>query len=261
MKDYVKNNQQAWDEAYQHAPKSYKEIVNTLKDNPTYYLSDFLVNHLDENDVKDKDIAQFACNNGREILALGLSYGAKSIAGYDLSPTMIQDAIQSAKAFETPSHFQMMDLNDYTETRTFDTLFIMIGVLCWFDDLNTLFDACAKALKPGGKLYLIDGHPFTNVYAFDGEEDFNPDYPYLPVHAYFRKAPFIEHSAMGYVSDVIPKSPFTSYIHTFEYIFEALLKKFTLTTFKESNKNLLGLFPELDKKDLPLVFLIKAQKS
>lgn len=261
MKDYVKKNQQAWDEAYQHAPKSYKEIVKKLKNDPTHYLSDFLMNHLDENDVKDKDIAQFACNNGREILALGLHYCAKSITGYDLSPTMIQDASQSAKAFETPYHFQVMDLNHFTDTRTFDTLFIMIGVLCWFDDLNTLFDSCAKALKPGGKLYLIDGHPFTNVYAFEGEEGFNPNFPYLPVHAYFRKAPFIEHSAMGYVSDVIPKSPFTSYIHTFESILNTLLKQFTLITLKESNDNLLGLFPELHQKDLPLVCLIKAQKS
>lgn len=103
MKDYVKNNQVAWDEAYQHASENYKDIVSKLKTNPKQYLNPLILTHLDPHDVKDKDIAQFACNNGRELLSTGMTYQAASMTGFDLSPTMVQDANASAKAMDAPA--------------------------------------------------------------------------------------------------------------------------------------------------------------
>lgn len=258
MKSYIKNNQNAWDEAYRSSSVEYKDIVTNLKNSSVHYIPFALMPYLDAKDIKNKTIGQYACNNGRELLSIGLTHGASHMIGFDISPTMIKDANQSAQALNASARFIETDIYTLpTEYHhTLDTLFVLIGVLFWFDDLNAFFKSCHQVLKPNGVIYVLDGHPFTNVFAFEGEAGYNSSHPTLPVHSYFKKTPFIDQT-MTYITEEKTKTTFTSYVHTFEEIIEGFIPHFHLSTFKESNINALDTFPDLDQKGIPLVFFMK----
>lgn len=49
----------------------------------------------------------------------------------------------------------------------FDLAWATMGVLCWIGDLGAWMRAVAKTLAPGGRLVLIDGHPFRRVVKTD----------------------------------------------------------------------------------------------
>lgn len=262
MKSYVKKNKSAWENAYSHSQSSYKQIVHKLQKNPSEYVPRLLQDYLEVNDVKDKVIGQFACNNGREILSLALSYKPNKSFGFDISSNMIKDANQYANTLSIDATFIETDIYAISEeyNQSIDTLFLLIGVLFWFDDLDSFFNKCYNILKPGGKIYLLDGHPFTNMLAFDDEEGFIKEYPMLPVHSYFRSEPFIDHS-MQYMSDYESETiEFTSYGHTLEAILSNFSTYFRLEYFKESNIDYLESFPTLNGHGVPLVFLLKGKK-
>ena len=268
MKDkpYIKSNQAAWEEAYDQATPAYKDIVSRLKVNPSTYIPPRIQTHLNPLFFKGKDIAQLACNNGREIISLGLTHQANSITGFDLASNMIEAATQSAAAFDLNAAFYQRDILNIEPAfnARFDAIFILIGVLCWIDDLDALMGGVARLLKPGGTLYLYDGHPLTHVFAFPQDEGYIKEHPYTPVHSYFRKTPFVEFEGMGYLTgkSYQSKAPFTSFLYTFEDIFKALINHdLRLTWFEEGSEDALANFPGLNNGPFPLTFYLNAKKE
>ena len=264
MKAYIKKNKIAWEEAYHHAPASYKEIVQRLKEQPHVFISQFQMEHLDSKDLHQKVIAQLLCNNGREILALGLMYQAKRILGFDIATNMVKDANQTAKDLELNAAFYAMNVLEIPESfyESIDTIFIQIGAICWIQDLKNLFFKVSKLLKPGGVFYLLDGHPLTNMIGMEGEEGYDSSHPHQLIHSYFKKTPYIDFQSAGYMSKGSDnENVFTSFAHNFEEIFMALIESnLSIQSFFESNCNLLENFPDLDQLGYPLVFFLKAKK-
>lgn len=264
MDDYISLNKRAWENAYQHSTSKYKDIVTPLKKDPSHYIPDLLSKHLDPADVKERSIAQLACNNGREILSIGLTHHASKMTGIDIAENMVEAAQKSAKALNAPAEFfaqNILELDSKWDAQ-FDTIFVLIGVLYWFKSVKDFFQVIQRLLKPGGRLYLMEGHPMTNVFAFENEVGYRKDAPFSPVHSYFKTTPFMDDDGMSYMTDDTYQSPtFVSHVHTFEAIIEGLIHQgFVLEHFKEDNTNYLGTFPELDGQGVPLVFFIKAKK-
>lgn len=56
-------------------------------------------------------------------------------------------------------------------------VFITIGMLCWFDDLDELFQTIARCMKKDGVIIINEQHPFTNMLATESEEAYHPAYP------------------------------------------------------------------------------------
>lgn len=265
MKSYIKNNKAAWEEAYNHAPESYKNIVQRLKEQPESFISEFQKQHLDAKDINHKVIAQLLCNNGREILALGLMFQARQIIGFDIAENMVHDANQTAKELDVNASFYAMNVLEIPEKfyGTVDTIFIQIGAICWIKDLKELFWKVSKLLKQGGTFYLLDGHPITNMIGMEGEEGYDPKHPNQLIHSYFKETPYVDFQSAGYMTKESYESKvFTSFAHTFEGILMPMIESgLTIQSFYESNANLLENFPDLDGKGYPLVFFLKAIKQ
>lgn len=62
----------------------------------------------------------------------------------------------------------------------FDLVFTGIGALCWLPDIDAWADVVARLLRPGGRLFMRDGHPMLHTL-----DDPRPDgllsveYPYF----------------------------------------------------------------------------------
>lgn len=265
-KDYISTNKLAWEEAYDKSTEDYKDIVSKLKRQADIFIPKRLKKDSVKSAVQGRNIAQLACNNGREILSLGMAYHAQSMTGFDLSENMVQAAQSSAQSLELNASFYARNLMDIEPSFNgqFEAVFILIGVLCWFDDLSELMDVASRLLKPGGSLIILDGHPTMNMIGFPQDEGYQPDYPFLPIHSYFKVEPFVEEVGMGYLTDqaYTSKVPFTSFSYTFEDLFKGLFKnKLQLIDFEEGNEDELENFPELEGGSFPLIFYLQAIKG
>jgi len=265
-KDYIQTNKIAWEEAYDKSTEAYKDIVSRLNNNKDYYISKRLIRGSVEEAIRGKDIAQLACNNGREVLSLGMHFEASSMTGFDLSKNMVDAAQSSANALGVHANFYERNLADIEPAfnENFDTIFILIGVLCWFDDLRVLTHVASRLLKTGGELFIYDGHPASMMMGLEQDEGYLPDYPTLPLHSYFKKEPFVETDGMGYLTDQAyqAKVPFTSFSYTFEALFKGLIKDgFNWVDFEEGNEDALENYPELDGQGYPLVFYLHVKKG
>jgi SAM-dependent methyltransferase len=65
----------------------------------------------------------------------------------------------------------------------FDLVFTGIGALCWLPDIDRWAEAVAGLLRPGGRLFLREGHPM--LWALD---DVGDDGRLVVAYPYFQRA-------------------------------------------------------------------------
>jgi ubiquinone/menaquinone biosynthesis C-methylase UbiE len=263
---YRENNKSAWEEAFHHRKKGWgDDLVTRIKAEPYAFLDNDLIAAMTAHDLSGKTIAQFCCNNGRELLSLVKS-GAKSGVGFDIAENMISYANQVAQELQLNCSFFATDIlaidDNYHDS--FDYIFITIGALTWFQDLRAFFHVAARCLKPGGFLMIHEMHPFTNMLAMPGEDEYDISSPANLIHSYFRSNPWIETGGMDYMSD--PEhdyhETFTSFSHTFAEIINAITSNHVhVIDLKEFDHDLSGSFKELEGQGIPLSYILVAKKS
>ena len=68
--------------------------------------------------------------------------------------------------------------------RTFDIVFVSVGAIVWLPDIRRWSQVVAELLQPGGRLYLNESHPFTDVFDDHAtEKTLEIKYPYLEAPA------------------------------------------------------------------------------
>jgi SAM-dependent methyltransferase len=264
MKNYTLTNKLAWEEAFELRSDAFDQsTIERLLHNPESLFTNDLANLLKIDATKDKRIAQYCCNNGRETLA-ALHFGYSESIGYDIAENMIEYANKVAKRLSLNARFYATDLLKITPPKVlFDTGLLTVGAMCWFEDLKALFSSISSTLKRGAHLIIEDSHPFCNMLAEKGDSKFVKAYPNLPVIDYFKTSPWIENTGMGYMATGGYESKtFISYSHTISSIFNALIENgFIIEKFIENPIDQSSLFPHLDNKGLPLTYLLVAKKQ
>lgn len=111
-------------------------------------------------DIAGLDIVHLQCHIGLDTLSLK-HLGAASVTGLDFSDKAIEAALGFARRAGTDAAFVQASVYDAPEAlgRTFDLAFVTWGTICWLDDIDAWARAAAGVLRPGGRLYLLDGHP------------------------------------------------------------------------------------------------------
>ncbi|MFZ6178710.1 class I SAM-dependent methyltransferase [Nannocystis pusilla] len=104
------------------------------------------------------------CNAGQDTLSLA-QLGA-DVTGVDISPTAIAAAQTLAEEAGIPARFVVADLYDWLPTQepVFDVVFMTYGALLWMSDLDALYAALARVLKPGGRCIGLEFHPLAMMY-------------------------------------------------------------------------------------------------
>lgn len=263
--EYIRTNKEAWEEAFENRINNFGEKTHErlLSDEFLPFISQSMKTEIQELNLQGKSIAQFCCNNGRELLALS-KLGIASGVGFDIAENIINQAKHIAKEVNVSNcefvSCNILDIPDeYNEK--FDLIFFTIGAITWFQDLTLLFSKVEKCLKPGGKVLINDFHPIENMLALPGEHDFDMENLNRFVYSYFRDEPWIETNGMSYISGEYPSKTFTSFSHTLSSIINSLSKNGLKTVLLNEYEFDIGLTDVYDYKGIPLSFSLIAEKN
>lgn len=140
------------------------------------------------------------CHIGTDTVSL-CRLGAR-MTGLDFSQPAIVAARELAAATGAEADFvfsEVYDALDVLEPASFDLVYTGIGALGWLPSVGRWAAVVAGLLRPGGRLFVRDGHPM--LFALDDE---GADQPVLRF-PYFERADPVEYdSAYSYVeTDVV----------------------------------------------------------
>lgn len=264
MMDYIKANKEAWEEVFPKHQAGYQmDIAAKISESGSNFLNEDTVKELATIDLKDKRVAQFCCNNGRELLSI-MKLGAGSGVGFDIADNFIAEANGLARKLNYPCEFVAANIYEINNTyqNQFDLLFITIGALCWFQDLDRFFQKAAMVLKDNGIVLINEQHPFVEMIPRDGEADFDPNHPKNIVYPYFRDYPWIDNNGMDYVGGTVyPSKTFTSFAHPLSSIFNALIHNgIDILKFQEYDYDISNGFQNLNGEKIPLSYILLGKK-
>jgi SAM-dependent methyltransferase len=100
------------------------------------------------------------CHIGTDTLSLA-RLGA-SMTGVDFSPASLAEARRLAERAGPPVEYVESDVYaaaDKLGRGGFDLVFTGVGALCWLPDVRRWARVVADLLRPGGRLFLREGHP------------------------------------------------------------------------------------------------------
>jgi SAM-dependent methyltransferase len=123
------------------------------------------------------------CHIGTDTVSLA-RLGAR-MSGLDFSAPAIEQAQALADRLGLDVDFHVADAYDAVEAlgaSSYDLVYTGIGAICWLPDIQRWAHTVAGLLKPGGRLFIREGHPM--LWAL-GETDAGPllQYPYFETEA------------------------------------------------------------------------------
>lgn len=113
-------------------------------------------------DVAGRRIVHLQCNSGQDSLSL-VALGA-DVLGVDISDEAIDFARRLSEESGLAARFVRSDVFDWLEEAApaaFDVVFTSYGALPWLTDLDAWARGVAKVLAPGGRLVVVEFHPFA----------------------------------------------------------------------------------------------------
>jgi SAM-dependent methyltransferase len=118
-------------------------------------------------DVAGGKLLQLQCHMGMETLSWA-RLGAE-VTGVDFSMPAVERAIELSRSLGIPAKFVCANVYDTPKVISgqFDVVFVSVGAICWLPDIVRWASVVSAMLKPGGKLYLDEVHPFADVLADD----------------------------------------------------------------------------------------------
>ncbi len=121
------------------------------------------------------------CHIGTDTISLA-RLGA-SVTGVDFSGPAVEQARELARKTGADAVFVESDVYaaaDVLPAESFDLVFTGIGAICWLPSISRWADVVAGLLKPGGRLFIREGHPMLWALA-DGRDDdlLLVEYPYF----------------------------------------------------------------------------------
>jgi SAM-dependent methyltransferase len=112
-------------------------------------------------DTADLDVVHLQCHIGTDTLSL-FRLGARTVTGLDFSRPALDAAARLADDCGASIEFVESELYDAVSAlgaNRFDLVYTGIGALCWLPDVRRWADVVATLLRPGGRLFIREGHP------------------------------------------------------------------------------------------------------
>jgi SAM-dependent methyltransferase len=110
-------------------------------------------------DIAGLDVLHLQCHIGMD--SLGLVRRGARVTGVDFSPSALAAARELAKEIGLDAKFVEADIYDTPMRirKKFDLVYSTWGTINWLPDMARWGRVAATMLKPGGRVYLADGHP------------------------------------------------------------------------------------------------------
>ncbi len=172
MTDYVTVNRANWDErAAAHAASPDYGFDRYVAD-PAFlsHVVRFDVPRLGSLD--GLDVLHLQCHIGTDTLSLA-RLGARTVTGLDFSEPALVEARKLAAAAGTDIRYVQANAYDALEATGggFDLVYTGIGALCWLPDIKRWGQTVRSLLRPGGRLFIREGHPVLWSLDYDRSDD------------------------------------------------------------------------------------------
>ena len=167
--------------------------------------------------VSGKMLLHLQCHFGLDTMSWS-RLGAKA-TGVDFSDAAIGLARSLNDELDLDVRFicsNVYDLPDVLEEQ-FDIVFTSYGVLGWLPDIARWAQVVSNHLKPGGVFYIVEFHPFADVFEPTEAGDMVPEYKY------FYHDLFFEGGEPSYAGTRIIETPTYEWQHSLGEIVCALI--------------------------------------
>jgi SAM-dependent methyltransferase len=160
MSDYRVVNRAAWDERVPAHAASPDYALERYVEDPQF-LSGIVRFDLPRlGDVAGARGVHLQCHIGTDTISLA-RLGAR-MTGLDFSAPAVAQAAALARRANAPVEFAQADVYDAVGllgAGRFDLVFTGIGALCWLPDIRRWAAVVSGLLRPGGRLFMREGHP------------------------------------------------------------------------------------------------------
>ena len=176
LKAYMESNRRSWNERTPVNARSPLYDIDGFKAGATSLCS---IESEEMGDVVGRSLLHLQCHFGLDTMSWA-RLGADT-TGVDFSQKAVSLARSLAQELGIDSEFVLSNVYDLPEvlSREFDIVFTSYGALVWLPDLKRWAKVIAQFLRPGGFFYIVDFHPFGDVF-YDEEDatDLRPYYKY-----------------------------------------------------------------------------------
>ena len=160
MTEYRTLNRASWDERAPAHAASTDYQVSAFADDPAHLSGVVRFDLPLLGDIRGLRGVHLQCHIGTDTVSLA-RLGA-TMTGLDFSPAALEEARRIAELAGTPVEYVESDLYsaaDKLERGGFDLVYTGIGALCWLPDIRRWAQVVADLLRPGGRLFIREGHP------------------------------------------------------------------------------------------------------
>jgi SAM-dependent methyltransferase len=158
--DYREINRANWDERAPAHAASPDYAVASFAEDPEF-LSGVVRYDLPRlGDIAGLDGVHLQCHIGTDTVSLA-RLGAR-MTGLDFSAPALEQGRRLAELVGQEVAFVESDLYGAPEAlgrERFDLVYTGIGALCWLPDIRRWGEVVASLLRPGGRLFIREGHP------------------------------------------------------------------------------------------------------
>lgn len=174
--DYLEVNRRNWDERAAIHASSAEYGIQRFRDDPEH-ISDVV--HFDLprlGDIAGLRVVHLQCHIGTDTLSLA-RLGA-NVTGLDMSGESIRVARDLAGGAVDYVQAPVYDARQVL-AGDFDLVYTGIGALCWLPDVDRWAHVVASLLRPGGRLFIREGHPVLWAMDYDTPGELRLTYPYF----------------------------------------------------------------------------------
>ena len=158
MSDYLKLNLANWND---------RAAIHYRDEAGGYRVKEFLAGEDNLHDIEDREVGDV---NGKRIAHLQCHFGIDTLClarrgatcvGLDFSPVAITAALELQQQTRLDATFVEGNVYDARQLLdgNFDMVYVTWGAIYWLPDIARWARVVSSLLKPGGTLYLLEGHP------------------------------------------------------------------------------------------------------
>jgi SAM-dependent methyltransferase len=183
MSDHLAVNLANWNSRVPHHVAAYG--LEAFRRDPTHLSEVVTFDRPRLGSIAGLDVVHLQCHIGTDTLSLA-RLGARSVTGLDFSAPALEAAAELAASCGAVIDYVESELYravEALEGRQFDLVYTGIGALCWLPDVRGWARVVSALLRPGGRLFIREGHPVLWALA-----DPRPDGLLVLEHPYFETA-------------------------------------------------------------------------
>ncbi len=263
------DNRDNWDERVAGHIDGYK--VHRYLDDPEH-MSDIVMFDVDRlGDITGLEVLHMQCHIATDTITLA-RLGA-NVTGLDFAPSAIAAAEEMFAKTGTPGRFVTSELYDAPAAlgEQFDLVYTGVGAINWLPDIDGWAGVVDHFVKPGGRLFMTEGHPVA--WALDQDRE---DHLLVLDFPYFEGRMQTWDEETSYLGDArLTNTTSHEWNHGLGEIFTALLTRgFEIRLFEEhqelpwkmhswmeEHRDGWFRFPEEVRDQVPLMYTLVAEKK